>query len=257
MFVKVLGTLFFGFHPRKSCLTNIVKFPQQFQAWREIRTHRAVLLAMACNKAKATTDTEAEALNQANSTADGTVACNNASDTKNRGGARRKSITPLSQDALDSVFAKAVAEHKHKAFDLRDYDHMKTSQAASSVGLQHCQWWLKNLLPLCDGAILPLQLRSSLLKHCVQYNDSHYKHDLWATRKASQFGVLLNHWRRLKHDADRQSQLKKKSTPTKHKVMDELLSLEPGVCPGEAWKSQFQGGHVRRGLQESRRGDQV
>lgn len=137
------------------------------------------------------------------------MACNNANDQKNRGGARRKSITPVSQDALDAVFGRAVALHKQQALDLGEYDHLKTTQAASSAGLQHCQWWFKELLPLCDGAILPSQLRSSLLKHCEKYNDSQYKHDLWATKKASQFGILLNHWRRLKNEPERQSQLKK------------------------------------------------
>lgn len=164
---------------------------------------------MACNKAKTTTDKKAEALSQASATPEAIVACNNANDQKNRGGARRKSITPVSQDALDAVFGRAVALHKQQALDLGEYDHLKTTQAASSAGLQHCQWWFKELLPLCDGAILPSQLRSSLLKHCEKYNDSQYKHDLWATKKASQFGILLNHWRRLKNEPERQSQLKK------------------------------------------------
>ena len=191
---------------------------------------------MACNKAKATADTELEVCKKKHSTADGTEACNNANSIGDgRGGARRKSIIPVNQDALDRVFETAVELYKQKAFDLGDYNHLKTTQAASSPGLQQCQWWLKNLLPLRTGAILPLQLRSSLLKHCETHNDSDYKHDLWATKKASQFGVLFNHCRRLKYDSERVTQLKKKATPRKHKVMDELLALEPGVCPGEAW----------------------
>ena len=94
---------------------------------------------------------------------------------------------------------------------------------------------VENLLPLCDGAILPLQIRTSLLKHSEAHNDSDYKHPLWATKKASQIGVLLNHWRRMKNDAEKNAQLKKRTTPRKQKVMDELLAIEPGVCGAEAW----------------------
>ena len=72
-----------------------------------------------------------------------------------RGGSRKVPITAVDVGALQEVIDLAVTKFKDKAFYFGDYDTITVNMAASGSGLLQCQWWLKKLLPMCSGEILP------------------------------------------------------------------------------------------------------
>lgn len=146
-----------------------------------------------------------------------------------RGGSNRRKILPVNQDQLQEVIDAAVAAFGANAFYLGAYEGVKTTQAASCQGLYDCKWWLEKLLPICNGEIVPQQLKVCLKKHAGSHNESHYKDDLWAGRMAAKFVVLLNHWRRLKYNPEKRRQAMLKATPQMQASVPKLLDLEPGL----------------------------
>ena len=66
------------------------------------------------------------------------------------------------------------------AFDLGIYKKIGRKQAASAQGLVENAWWLKALVPLSSGEILPGQLKEALLIHNASHNTSCYKAHIWA-----------------------------------------------------------------------------
>eukprot|EP00434_Breviolum_minutum_P038202 symbB.v1.2.033882.t1/scaffold4274.1/size42556/4 len=146
-----------------------------------------------------------------------------------RGGSNRRKILPVNQDQLQEVFDAAVSAFAANAFYLGAYEGVKTTQAASCQGLYDCKWWLERLLPICNGEIVPQQLKVCLKKHAGSHNESQYKDDLWAGKMACKFVVLLHHWRRLKYNPEKRRQAMLKATPQMQASAQKLLDLEPGL----------------------------
>eukprot|EP00438_Fugacium_kawagutii_P015640 Skav232020 [mRNA] locus=scaffold3326:122574:123611:+ [translate_table: standard] len=160
-----------------------------------------------------------------------------------RGGKRKASIPAVDVEALEGVMDLAVLKFKKRAFQLGEYDILETNMGASGQGLLQNQWWLNQLLPLCNGEIIPLQLRTAIKKHASSLNDGRYKHDLWAAQQAQKFRVLLNHWRRLKHNEVKKKQAMAKLGQQKQRQLEALLALSPGLeaCKKAKSKSPTKG----------------
>lgn len=145
------------------------------------------------------------------------------------GGSYRDAIPAVDAELLQDVVDLAVTKFKDKAFCFEEYDEVTATQACSGSGLLHCKWWLEKLLPLCNGAILPLQLKAAIRKHAVSHNKSKYKHDLWAANQASKVCVVLKHWRRLKNSLVRKRQAMQKLGKARQESLEALLALSPGL----------------------------
>ena len=146
-----------------------------------------------------------------------------------RGGSRKVPITAVDVGALQEVIDLAVTKFKDKAFYFGDYDTITVNMAASGSGLLQCQWWLKKLLPMCSGEILPWQLKNAIRKHAGTHNNGQYRHDLWSANQAARITVVLNHWRRLKYNAVKRRQALQKLGKIRQGSLEALLALSPGL----------------------------
>ena len=115
------------------------------------------------------------------------------------------------------------------AFDLGIYKKIGRKQAASAQGLVENAWWLKALVPLSSGEILPGQLKEALLIHNASHNTSCYKAHIWAGSTATHFTTMLNHWRRLRTNENKKRQAAMKTSRQVASQLEELLILEPGL----------------------------
>ena len=98
------------------------------------------------------------------------------------------------------------------AFDLGIYKKIGRKQAASAQGLVENAWWLKALVPLSSGEILPGQLKEALLIYNASHNTSRYKAHIWAGSTATHFTTMLNHWRRLRTNENKKMQATMKTS---------------------------------------------
>lgn len=115
------------------------------------------------------------------------------------------------------------------AFDLGIYKKIGRKQAASAQGLVENAWWLKALVPLSSGEILPGQLKEALLIYNASHNTSCYKAHIWAGSTATHFTTMLNHWRRLRTNENKKRQATMKTSRQVASQLEELLILEPGL----------------------------
>ena len=143
-----------------------------------------------------------------------------------RGGKNRSPILPVDQAALNAAFRRAVAMWGQDAFDLGIYKKIGRKQAASAQGLVENAWWLKALIPLSSGEILPGQLKEALLIYNASHNTSRYKAHIWAGSTATHFTTMLNHWRRLRTNENKKRQATMKTSRQVASQLEELLILE-------------------------------
>lgn len=133
----------------------------------------------------------------------------------------------VSLEALQSVIDKAVERKGSDAFKMGEYDQKKVSTAVSAKGIHQNVAYIREFYKISSGEILAGQLKQCILKYGHSHNDSEWKDDLWAGRKASQMMCLLSHVRRLKREEAKLRQCLLQATGAERQTILELVDLQP------------------------------
>ena len=133
----------------------------------------------------------------------------------------------VSLEALQSVIDKAVERKGSDAFKMGEYDQKKVSTAVSAKGIHQNVDYIREFYKISSGEILAGQLKQCILKYGHSHNDSEWKDDLWAGRKASQMVCLLSHVRRLKREEAKLRQCLLQATGAERQTILELVGLQP------------------------------
>ena len=105
------------------------------------------------------------------------------------------------------------------------YDRVSRAQAVSAEGLCANAEVLKQIIMFCPQAeIQHHQLKASVMQF-QHLNDSHYKHDLWASMKAERLLTMLCHVRRIARGSDRFRQCLHKASEREKEIVRMILEL--------------------------------